>query len=153
MPPQTNDPIENYDGTRCGGDLTEVFTPQLQHPVRPDSRSTSASTRWSTGGDRWGVGEAIPIDIPRPAASTFGNTDDLDQQLPLLAIRGFGQNEVQMVPLHMAMVAVDGRQRRADDEAVRRRGDARPGAACSTSTSRGVEDTDHARDGAPRCTS
>ena len=61
----------------------------------------------------WGVGEPLPIDLPRPAASTFGSTDDLDQNLPLLAIRGFGQNEVQMVPLHMAMVAADRRQRRA----------------------------------------
>lgn len=26
IPPQTNDPITNYSGTRCGGDLTEVFT-------------------------------------------------------------------------------------------------------------------------------
>ena len=57
------------------------------------------------GTDRWGVGQPIPIDLPRPAASTFGNTDNLDQQLPLLAMRGFGQQEVQMVPLHMAMVA------------------------------------------------
>ena len=53
----------------------------------------------------WGVEEPVPIDLPRPAASTFGNTENLDQELPLLAIRGFGQNEVQMVPLHMAMVA------------------------------------------------
>ncbi len=55
--------------------------------------------------NRWGLDETIPIDLPRAAASTFGNTDDLDQNLPLLAIRGFGQNEDQMVPLHMAMVA------------------------------------------------
>jgi peptidoglycan glycosyltransferase len=53
----------------------------------------------------WGVGEPIPIDLPRPAASTFGATEDLAQNLPLLAIRGFGQNDDQMVPLHMAMVA------------------------------------------------
>ena len=30
---------------------------------------------------------------------------NLDENLPLLAIRGFGQESVQMVPLHMAMVA------------------------------------------------
>jgi peptidoglycan glycosyltransferase len=49
--------------------------------------------------------ETLPIALPRAAASTFGNVDDLAQELPLLAIRGFGQSEVQMVPLHMAMVA------------------------------------------------
>jgi peptidoglycan glycosyltransferase len=57
------------------------------------------------GTKAWGIGEEIPIDLPKPAASTFGNTDNLAQELPLLAIRGFGQSEVQMVPLHMAMVA------------------------------------------------
>jgi peptidoglycan glycosyltransferase len=54
---------------------------------------------------RWGVGETIPIDLPRAAASTIGDFTDIDQNLPLLAIRGFGQNDDQLVPLHMAMVA------------------------------------------------
>ena len=59
------------------------------------------------GTQAWGVGQRIPFAhlLPAPAASTFGNTDNLDQQLPLLAMRGFGQQEDQMVPLHMAMVA------------------------------------------------
>ena len=57
------------------------------------------------GTQAWGIGQPIPIDLPRPAASTFGSTDNLDQQLPIVAMRGFGQQEDQMVPLHMAMVA------------------------------------------------
>ncbi|MDA2946327.1 MAG: penicillin-binding transpeptidase domain-containing protein, partial [Actinomycetota bacterium] len=53
----------------------------------------------------WGVGEAVPIDLPRPAASTIGDDlDTLGDNLPLLAMRGFGQNEVQLVPLHLAMI-------------------------------------------------
>ena len=39
------------------------------------------------------------------ATSTIGDFADIDQNLPLLAIRGFGQNDDQMVPIHMAMVA------------------------------------------------
>ena len=54
---------------------------------------------------RGGIGEELPIDLPGAAASTFGDTADLAQQLPLLGIRGFGQNDDQMVPLHMSMVA------------------------------------------------
>ena len=54
---------------------------------------------------RWGIGETIPIDLPGAAASTVGDFDDIADNLPLLAIRGFGQNDDQMVPLHMAMVA------------------------------------------------
>src|SRR5690606_31294837 len=53
----------------------------------------------------WGVGEEIPIDLPGAAASTIGDFTDIDQNLPLLAMRGFGQNDDQMVPIHMAMVA------------------------------------------------
>ena len=103
-PPQTNDPIQNYAGSICGGDLTEVFRRSCNIPF--------AQTALDMGPDlfqeyiaRWGVGETIPIDLPGAAASTIGNFDEIDQNLPLLAIRGFGQNDDQMVPIHMAMVA------------------------------------------------
>ena len=104
VPPQTDDPIQNYAGTSCGGDLTEVFRRSCNIPF--------AQTAVDMGPDkfqeyisRWGVGETIPIDLPRAAACTIGDFTDMDQNLPLLAMRGFGQNEDQMVPLHMAMVA------------------------------------------------
>ena len=57
----------------------------------------------------WGVGERIPIDLPAPAASNFENAGndpiDFAQNLPLLAIAGFGQANDAMTPLHMCMVA------------------------------------------------
>jgi len=104
VPPQTDDPIQNYRGSQCGGDLAEVFRrscniPFAQTAVAIGPEGMIAGTR------AWGLDEELPIDLPRPAGSTFGNTTDLDQNLPLLAIRGFGQNEDQMVPLHMALVA------------------------------------------------
>ena len=104
VPPQTTDPIENFEGTTCGGDLTEVFTRSCNIPFAKLALDSGVD-RMVQGVADWGVGEAVPVDLPRPAASTFGSTDGLDQNLPLLAIRGFGQNEVQMVPMHMAMVA------------------------------------------------
>ncbi len=104
VPPQTTDPIENFEGTTCGGDLTEVFTRSCNIPFAKLAVDIGVD-RMVQGVSDWGVGEPVPIDLPRPAASTFGPTGDLAQNLPLLAIRGFGQNEVQMVPLHMAMVA------------------------------------------------
>ena len=103
-PPQTNDPIQNYNGSNCGGDLAEVFRRSCNIPFAQTALNVGVDGMIA-GTERWGVGQSIPIDLPRPAASTFGNTDNLDQQLPLLAMRGFGQQEVQMVPLHMAMVA------------------------------------------------
>ncbi len=104
VPPQTDDPIENFEGTTCGGDLTEVFTRSCNIPFAKTAVELGPEAMID-GVAEWGVGETIPIDLPRPAASTFGDTTDLDQNLPLLAMRGFGGNEVQMVPLHMAMVA------------------------------------------------
>jgi peptidoglycan glycosyltransferase len=104
VPPQTNDPIQNYNGTLCGGDLATVFARSCNIPFAQLSTLLGPEAMVE-GTKAWGIGEEIPIDLPKPAASTFGNTDNLAQELPLLAIRGFGQSEVQMVPLHMAMVA------------------------------------------------
>ncbi len=104
VPPQTTDPIQNYRGSQCGGDLAEVFRRSCNIPFA-QTAVLLGPTNMVAGTRAWGLDEEIPIDLPRPAASTFGDTTDLDQNLPLLAIRGFGQNEDQMVPLHMAMVA------------------------------------------------
>lgn len=104
LPPQTTDPIQNFQGTTCGGDLMEVFTRSCNIPFAQMAVDIGVE-RMLQGVAEWGVGEPVPIDLPRPAASTFGDTENLEQNIPLLAMRGFGQNEVQMVPLHMAMVA------------------------------------------------
>lgn len=104
LPPQTDDPIENYQATTCGGDLLEVFTRSCNIPFAKMAIEVGVAGM-TTGVASWGIGETIPIDLPRAAASTFGDTEGLEQALPLLAMRGFGQNEDQMVPLHMAMVA------------------------------------------------
>lgn len=104
LPPQTTDPINNYNGSNCGGDLTEVFYRSCNIPFAQMAVDMGPDTFEEYIG-RWGVGETIPIDLTGSVASTIGDTTDLDQKLPLLAMRGFGQNDDQMVPLHMAMVA------------------------------------------------
>ncbi len=104
LPPQTSDPIQNYAGSICGGDLTEVFRRSCNTPFARTALELGAD-RFQEGIARWGVGEEIPIDLPGAAASTIGDFTDIDDNLPLLAIRGFGQNDDQMVPVHMAMVA------------------------------------------------
>lgn len=104
VPPQTDDPIQNYNASLCGGDLATVFARSCNIPFAKLATLLGPEAMVA-GTDAWGIGEPLPIDLPRPAASTFGDTENLAQELPLLAIRGFGQSEVQMVPLHMAMVA------------------------------------------------
>jgi peptidoglycan glycosyltransferase len=104
VPPQTTDPIQNYRGSVCGGALPEVFRRSCNIPFAQTAVNLGPDAMVA-GTEDWGIGEEVPIDLPRPAASTFGDADGLDQRLPLLAIRGFGQNDDQMVPLHMALVA------------------------------------------------
>jgi peptidoglycan glycosyltransferase len=104
VPPQTTDPIQNYGGTVCGGDFATVFARSCNTPFARIAVDLGPE-RFPAGMTRWGIGEPIPIDLPRAAASTIGDTSNLDQNLPLLAIRGFGQNDDQVVPIHMAMAA------------------------------------------------
>ncbi len=104
LPPQTTDPIENYGGTTCGGSFLDVFTRSCNTPFARLAIELGAE-KMVEGADRFGLNEAVPFDLPRPAASKFGTVDEFTDNLPLLAIRGFGQNEDALTPLHMAMVA------------------------------------------------
>jgi peptidoglycan glycosyltransferase len=103
-PPQTTDPITNYNNTTCGGEMAIVFARSCNIPFAQTAVALGPD-KMVAGTRDWGLDQDIPIDLPRAAQSTFGDTSNLDEELPLLAIRGFGQNEVQMVPLHMAMIA------------------------------------------------
>jgi peptidoglycan glycosyltransferase len=103
-PPQTTDPIQNYGGKECGGTMVEVFYRSCNTPFA-EMAIELGPERMVAGTKRWGIGERIPIDLPGSVASKFGEVDDFTDQLPLLAIGGFGQGNDVMVPLHMAMVA------------------------------------------------
>lgn len=110
VPPQTQDPIQNAGGRACGGSMVEVFFRSCNIPFARMALELGPE-RMLAGTRGWGVGEPLPIDLPRTAASTFCGSDtdcsdtDYAEQLPILAINGFGQANDQMVPLHMAMVA------------------------------------------------
>ncbi len=103
-PPQTTDPIENYGGTSCGGDFATVFAKSCNTPFARLAVELGAE-KMVFAADRFGLNEAPPIDLPRPAASHFGRVEDFTGNIPLLAIRGFGQNEDAITPLQMAMIA------------------------------------------------
>jgi penicillin-binding protein A len=102
LPPQTTRPLGNYRGTLCGGDLPRCSAgaATLPSPAPPSSwdRTMVAGTK------DWGFEEPLPLDLPGAAASTFAPQIDFSQNLPVLALQGFGQGSVQLVPLHMAMV-------------------------------------------------
>jgi peptidoglycan glycosyltransferase len=108
VPPQTTDPIQNYGGHACGGTMVEVFYKSCNIPFAQLAVELGPQ-RMIEGVRRWGIGEKVPIDLPSPAASNFedaGSTPiDFANNLPLLAIGGFGQANDKMVPLQMAMIA------------------------------------------------
>jgi peptidoglycan glycosyltransferase len=103
LPPDTTNPIQNYQGHLCGGDLREVFRRSCNTPFA--RIAVDIGVDGMVGGTQaWGIGEKIPFDIPGAVASNFGTVDELRDEIPRLAIRGFGQDDDLMVPLHMAMV-------------------------------------------------
>lgn len=104
VPPQTTDPIQNYGGTACGGSMVEVFFRSCNIPFARMALELGPE-RMVDGTQRWGIGEPLPIDLPGAVSSFFGEVSDFTDNLPLLAIGGFGQGNDLMVPLHMAMVA------------------------------------------------
>ena len=104
IPPQTTDPIGNYGGTVCGGTMVVVFYRSCNIPFAQLAIEVGPE-RMVEGTKKWGIGETVPIDLLAPAASAFGEVADFTDQLPLLAIGGFGQGSTTMVPLHMAMIA------------------------------------------------
>lgn len=103
-PPQTSKPLGNYGGSSCGGTMAEVFYRSCNIPFAQMAIELGPQ-RMVDGTKAWGVGEKIPVDLPGAASSFFGEADHFPQNLPLLAIGGFGQGDDQMVPMHMAMVA------------------------------------------------
>ena len=104
LPPQTTNPIGNYGGSACGGSMAEVFYRSCNIPFAQMAIELGPQ-RMVDGTTAWGIGEKIPIDLPGSVSSFFGEADYFPQNLPLLAVGGFGQGNDQMVPMHMAMVA------------------------------------------------
>ncbi|MFM9132271.1 MAG: penicillin-binding transpeptidase domain-containing protein [Actinomycetota bacterium] len=105
VPPNTNKPIRNYGKKVCGGDLAEVFRRSCNIPFA-QTAVTIGPSLFVAGVNTFGFDEAIPFDLPGAANSTFGGTAaDFADSLALLAIHGFGQGQVQVVPLHMALIA------------------------------------------------
>jgi peptidoglycan glycosyltransferase len=107
VPPQTTDPIHNYGGHACGGTMDEVFYRSCNIPFAQLATELGPD-RMVAGTRAWGIGDKLPIDLPGAAASNFENANgkpiDFAQNMPLLAIGGFGQANDLMVPLQMCMV-------------------------------------------------
>ena len=104
-PPNTDNPIQNYGGKPCGGNLITVFARSCNIPFAQTSVNVGPDAMVN-GVAKFGFEERIPFELPGAATSTFGGTaETFRDSLALLAIHGFGQGSVQIVPMHMAMIA------------------------------------------------
>ncbi len=104
-PPNTDNPIQNYGGKPCGGDMITVFARSCNIPFAQTAVNVGPNAMVN-GVRAFGLEEKIPFELPAAAASTFGGTaETFTDSLALLAIHGFGQGSVQMVPLHMALIS------------------------------------------------
>jgi peptidoglycan glycosyltransferase len=104
-PPNTDKPIRNYGGRPCGGDLITVFARSCNIPFAQTAVNTGPQ-QMVDGTKKFGLEERIPFELPGAVASTFGgDANSFEDSLALLAIHGFGQGSVQIVPMHMSMIA------------------------------------------------
>jgi peptidoglycan glycosyltransferase len=104
-PPNTTKPIRNYGKKVCGGDMAEVFRRSCNIPFAQAAVEIGPDLMVN-GINRFGFEERVPFDLPGAASSTFGGlAKDFADSLALLAIHGFGQGQVQITPLHMALIA------------------------------------------------
>jgi penicillin-binding protein A len=104
VPPLTTEPIRNYGGEPCGGDMRRVFVVSCNIPFAKTALALGAD-KMIEGVNAFGFSEAPPLDIPGAVPSFFGTAADFERNDPRLAQEGFGQNATQATPLQMALVA------------------------------------------------
>jgi penicillin-binding protein A len=102
VPPTATNPIRNFGGSSCGGNLLEILRQscnaafaRMAVDVGPEQMIDSS--------EAFGFNQAVPLDLTDPEQSVFPT--DFERDIPKLAMTGIGQNEVQATPLQMAMVA------------------------------------------------
>ena len=100
--PGTNRPLQNFGGSACGGALFSVLRVSCNSAFAQMGVDTGADAMVDTA-EAFGFNQDVPIDLTRPARSSFPT--DFDRNLPALAQSAIGQFEVAATPLQMAMVA------------------------------------------------
>jgi penicillin-binding protein A len=96
--------LRNFDGEVCGGMLPELFRVSCNSgfgAIGLDLGATSLADEARS----FGFDQTPPLDLPEPAQSYFPPASTFAQDLPGLAKSAIGQENVQSVPLEMAMVA------------------------------------------------
>lgn len=102
--PQTTSTLHNFGGHSCGGTLAESFRQSCNTTF--GQVGLDLGDAFVTGMERFGIGEAPPLDeIPGAAASAGPPAGSFQDNQPLFAFAGIGQGDVAVTPIQMALVA------------------------------------------------
>jgi peptidoglycan glycosyltransferase len=103
--PQTDDTLENFGGNTCGGNLEESFISSCNTTF--GQLGLDLNERLASGVEQFGLNTSPPpADVnPKVVPSVGPARGSFRDNQPLFAQAAIGQNQVQVTPLEMAMVA------------------------------------------------
>jgi peptidoglycan glycosyltransferase len=96
-------PIGNFGGATCGGTLFPIMEASCNSAFAQMGAEDAGADAMIGTAQAFGFNQDVPIDLPRPAGSSFPTNFENDP--PKLAQSSIGQNDVRATPLQMALVA------------------------------------------------
>jgi peptidoglycan glycosyltransferase len=103
--PQTNGQVlRNFGGEVCGGALPDLFTVSCNSGFAAIGLDLGAQSL-ADEAMSFGFNQTPPLDLPEAAQSHFPTASSFAHDQPGLAKSAIGQQNVQAVPLNMALVA------------------------------------------------
>lgn len=104
VPPLTNNPINNFGGSSCGGSLFAILRVSCNTAFAEMGVDLGAEALVSQA-EAFGFNAAPPLDLPAAEPSFIGEVASFVDNTPVLAMTAIGQNAVRSTPLQMALVA------------------------------------------------
>ncbi len=102
--PLTNDTLQNFGGSACGGDLTESFVRSCNTTF--GRLGLELGDAFPPAMESFGIYDAPDLDLKPGAVDSIGpEPGSFQQNQPLFAFAGIGQGDVTATPLEMALVA------------------------------------------------
>lgn len=102
--PQTDRPITNFGGSRCGGNLGDLLRVSCNTGFAEMGVQMGADVLVRAAED-FGFNNDPEIDLPGAARSAIPDAGFFGDNIPLLAQSAIGQFEVAATPLDMALIA------------------------------------------------
>ena len=104
VPPNTNQPLQNFGGGTCGGTLAQMLPPSCDTGFAQMGLDLGAQNLWQTA-TQFGWNSQPPLDLPGVAISNFPTPAQLKNNQPFLAYGAIGQGDVAATALQNALDA------------------------------------------------